>query len=254
MAKDLICIAGGTAACRYACTYLKERGLPLASHPGPEVRHLILDVPSFGPEGQLRMGGAVETVLQSLPDDVTVYGGNLNHPALQNHRTVDFLQDAEYLANNAYITAECALDVALPYLTVTLRNCPTLIVGWGRIGKCLGDLLKAIGAEVTVAARKESDRAMLQALGYGTADPALLNEQLSQYRLIFNTAPTPVLSAQQMAHCREDCVIIELASKDGMEHGNVITARGLPGIHMPESSGRLIAETFLRYYYKEETL
>lgn len=253
MAKDWIYIAGGTAACRYACTYLAERGLPITFKPGPEVGHLLLDVPSFGPEGQLRMGGSVETVLQSLPEDVTVYGGNLNHPALKNHRVVDLLKDAEYLAKNAYITAECALDVALPYLTVTLRDCPTLIVGWGRIGKCLGKLLKAIGAEVTIAARKESDRAMLQALGYETVHPALLNEDLSRYRLIFNTAPEPVLFAEQMAHCREDCVMIELASKKGMEHENVITARGLPGLHMPESSGKLITETFLRYY-KEETL
>jgi hypothetical protein len=49
-----------------------------------------------------------------------------------------------------------------------------------------------------------------------------------------------------MFQCREDCVKIELASKDGMEGDDIIIARGLPGIHLPESSGELIAETFLR--------
>lgn len=253
MAKDQIYIAGATAACGYARTYLREHGLPIADCPGEHVGHLLLDVPSFGPDGQLRMGGDAEKILRTLPKDVTIYGGNLNHPALADYSVVDFLQDGDYLAQNAYITAECALDVALPYLPITLRSCPTLIVGWGRIGKCLGQLLKAIGAEVTVAARKETDRAMLRALGYPAADPAKLAGDLGTYRLIFNTAPELVLPREQTVYCREDCVIIELASRAGIQHEDVITARGLPGIHMPESSGRLIADTFL-HYYEEEVL
>lgn len=248
MDKKLIYIAGSTAACRFAHTYLLELGLPVTECPGAGVGHLILDVPSFGAEGQLRMGGDVEQFLTELPKDITVYGGNLKHPSLKEYKTIDFLQDADYLARNAYITAECALDVALPYLRITLRNCPTLIIGWGRIGKCLGQLLKAIGADITIAARKETDRAMIRALGYQTAEPSSLVEQLGQYRLIFNTAPELVLGQEQTTRFRQDAVIIELASKKGIDYEDAIIARGLPGIHMPESSGKLIAETFLRYY------
>ena len=58
-------------------------------------------------------------------------------------------------------------------------------------------------------------------------------------------------SRMQMDACRNDCVCIELASKNGIEYEDIIIARGLPGIHLPESSGNLIAETFLRYYKKE---
>lgn len=254
MAKNKILIAGSTAACRFARSYLSEYGLPLAEYPVESVGHLLLDVPSFGPSGQLRMGGAVENILKELPEDVCIYGGNLNNPALAGYKTVDFLQDEAYLAENAWLTAEAALDVALPYLTVTLRNCPVLILGWGRIGKCLGQLLKAIGAHVTVAARKETDRALLGALGYGTVDTAAAADILRSFRLIYNTVPFPILSKEQTACCREDCVIIELASTDGIEHDDVIIARGLPGIHLPESSGKLIAQTFLRHYHKGEGL
>lgn len=251
MDKKGIYIAGTTAACQFAHTYLKNRGLPVSDTPEENVGHLVLDVPSFGPNGQLRMGGSLEAILQTLPEGVTIYGGNLNQPQCSHHRVVDFLQDPLYLAENAWITAECALDVALPYLSITLRRCPVLIIGWGRIGKCLSKLLSAIGADVTVAARKASDRAMLQALGYRVVDISKA-DNLSAFRLVFNTAPTPVLTHEQTGSFSESCVIIELASQDGILHGNVITARGLPGIHMPESSGILIAETFLRYY-KEET-
>lgn len=254
MDERLIYCAGSTEAARYAATYLKSLGLPFTDTPGERVEHLLLDVPSFSPGGQLRGGGAVEKHLEQLPKDVVIYGGNLLHPALKKYRTVDFLQDATYLAGNAYITAECALDVALPYLDITLRNCPTLIIGWGRIGKCLGQLLKAIGADVTIAARKETDRAMIRSLGYHAEETAHLADSLFHYRLIFNTVPELVLNQAQMSACHPDCVKIELASKDGIEDEDVIIARGLPGVHMPESSGRLIAETFLRLYQKEEVL
>lgn len=248
MEKRLIFCSGNTKASRYAAAYLRDLGLPVTDQPSDQVKHLLLDVPSFEAGGNLRLGGSIEHLLALFPKDITVYGGNLNHPALSGYTTVDFLQDKSYLAENAYITAECALDVAMPYLKTTLRRCPVLILGWGRIGKCLGQLLKAVGADVTVAARKEADRAMLQALGYHPEDTAYVEDTLSHYRLIFNTVPAPVLNREQMASCRVDCVKIELASKDGMDAEDIIFARGLPGVHCPEASGHLIAKTFLRYY------
>ena len=46
-----------------------------------------------------------------------------------------------------------------------LADCKVLVIGWGRIGKCLAALLKGLEADVTVVARKETDRAILHALG-----------------------------------------------------------------------------------------
>ena len=206
---------------------------------------MLLDVPSFGAKGLLRSGEAVDGILSSLPETVTVWGGNLDHALLEGYRKMDLLQDAVYLAENAYITAECALDVALPYLDITIRNCPVLIIGWGRIGKCLGQLLKNMGADVTISARKETDRAMIQALGYTAMDTGSI-KALDTFRLIFNTVPETVLTREQMALCNDKCVKIDLASKLGMEDEDAVVARGLPGIHFPESSGKLIAATILR--------
>jgi dipicolinate synthase subunit A len=246
MGKQDILLAGGTRACRYAGTFLRASGLTVADTPGADVGYVLLDVPSFGNNGILREGGCIGALLEELPKNVTVCGGNLSHPALKGYNTVDFLKDEIYLCGNAYITAECALDVALPYLRRTIRGCPVLVVGWGRIGKCLGQLLKNLGADVTIAVRNQSQQAILQALGYHAVNIENLPKSLSHFRLLYNTVPCPILSREQMFQCREDCVKIELASKDGMEGDDIIIARGLPGIHLPESSGELIAETFLR--------
>ncbi len=249
MEEKLIFAAGGTKACRFAASYLQALRLPVTDTPGSRIRYLLLDVPSFQSNGLLRSGGSIGPILSALPKDIMICGGNLSNPALDGYETVDFLKDEGYLCENAYITAECALDVALPYLGRTLRNCPVLVIGWGRIGKCLAQLLKNLGADVTVAARKPKDRAMIHALGYGAVDINELPLCMGHFRLLYNTVPTPVLDPEQMATCHPSCVKIELASKDGIVGEDIVIARGLPGLHMPESSGKLIADTFLRLCY-----
>ena len=249
MDRNLIFAAGSTAACRYAASFLRDLGLPVTDKPDTDVRYLLLDAPAFGPNGQLRCGGCTAKLLQTLPSDILICGGNLSHPDLEEYETIDFLKDEYYLCQNAYITAECALDVALPYLTRTLRHCPVLVIGWGRIGKCLARILNNLDADVTIAARSPKDRAMIQSLGFSTLDMEEIPQDLSHFRLLYNTVPQPVLNQSQLAICREDCVKIELASKDGIAGDDIIIARGLPGLHMPETSGKLIADTFLRLCY-----
>lgn len=249
----IIYCAGSTEATSYAAARLQESGRTVVREPGVDVDILLLDVPSFGVNGQLRGGGDIRPILEKLPSNVMVCGGNLNHPELAGYAALDLLRDAGYLAQNAYITAEAALDVALPYLSVTIRDCPVLILGWGRIGKCLAQLLKSIGAKITVAARKETDRAMLSAMGYEAVSMQAAADRLGCFRLIFNTAPEMIWDAERMALCRSDCVKIDLASRPGIAGDDVIIARGLPAIHFPESSGRLIADTVIRLTRKEES-
>ena len=240
MAKHLIYPIGSTQACRFAAEYLYKEGFPLVDHPTPEATHLLLDAPSFESDGLLKNGQSPERILEMLPQYITVIGGNLDHPCLEGYRCQDLLKDETYLAANAAITAECALQVAAPLLNRTFRDSSVLVIGWGRIGKCLGKLLKDLGSNVAVAARKEADQAMLSALGYRAVDPRNLK---GDYQLIFNTAPAPIPGTDQF----RNSVKIDLASKRGLIGDNVVWARGLPGIHAPESSGRLIANTVVKW-------
>ena len=176
----------------------------------------------------------------ALRCDTVIIGGNLNTGIYKDRKCIDLLQDPFYLAENAKITAYCAVKYALDRLPVILDGCPVLIVGWGRIGKCLGQLLGKMGAEVTVYARKEADRAALVSLGYQTIASL---ENLEKFRVIFNTAPFMLLPKGTL---QEDQIKIDLASKPGIEGDDVIWARGLPGKDAPESSGKLIAETIER--------
>ena len=246
MNHAIICTAGSSAALSTACRHLYERGMTVTDIPAPDVTHLMLPVPSFEEDGRIKGGGILEHILADLPNDVTVIGGNLRHPALKEYKCLDLLRDDLYVAQNAAITADCAIRIAAANLPVVFRNCSVLIIGWGRIGKCLASQLRAMGACVSVAARKNADRATLRALGYCTEDANNLGPSLMRYRVIFNTAPAAVIGKEQLEYCQPECIKIDLASVSGIAGNGVIWARGLPGKDAPESSGLLIANSVIR--------
>lgn len=237
MENILVFPAGTGEAISFAGEFLRRYGIALVDHPTPEVTHLLLDVPSKE---------VPVSLLERLPEKVAVVGGNLDHTELAGYRKVDLLREEGYLSRNAAITAECAVRVAAEHKKSVLSGTAVLVIGWGHIGKCLAALLRSIGCEVTVAARRISDRAMLEALGFTTADPVSM-EPISRFAVIFNTAPEAVLGETQLSQCPET-LKIDLASRRGLGGSDVIWARGLPGRYAPESSGKLIAETLLKLF------
>lgn len=223
--------SGSSAALSYAVHSLKKRGCEILLQPDSSVTHLLLPVPS----------PVADSALARLPETVTVIGGNL--PNL-NQPAIDLLKDPIYVSKNANITAHCAVKLAMNKLTCILPDCKTLIIGWGRIGKCLGKLLGDMGCPVTIAARKETDRAMLVALGYDAC--SIENADPESFDLIYNTAPEMLFP-----ECPGNALKIDLASQLGLGGSDVLWARGLPGKMAPISSGQLIAETVLRLLGEE---
>ena len=252
MSKYIFYPATHTPALLAAAEKLKSRGYTVVNRPCENMTHLLLPVPSLDPDGTIKGGGDLQELLDILPKNICIIGGNL--PSFPKYKTMDLLKDPEYLAENAYITAHCAIRLAMMRLPVTMRKCKVLIIGWGRIGKCLTRLLRALEADLTVAARKETDRAMAHALGYATIAPEQIGSQLDKYRLIFNTVPAPVLSKDLVAECNENCLKIDLASVQGILDNSALWARGLPGKDTPESSGALIAKTIIRLLDRKESL
>ena len=233
--KTIFFIAGNAPVLPYLHNLLHDAGIQIASQPEPDVTHLLLPVPSFEADGRIKGGGILEHILADLPDDVTVIGGNMHHPALQNYHTIDLLQENAYLAENAAITADCAIRVAGSHLKTVFRHCPVLVIGWGRIGKCLATILKAMQCDVIVAARKDTDLNTLRSLGFSCIPIKKAAQVLPNIKLVFNTVPAPIFTQEDLAHCPGNCVLIDLASQPGMFSNKVIQALALPGKHAPQA-------------------
>ena len=238
-----------TAGCSPALAHARASLSPYLTASLPSATHLLLPVPSFGPDGMIQGGILPEELLAASDPNVTVIGGKLSHPALDGHETIDLLEDPFYAAENAALTAHCTLGLIITSLPVTLPGQKALIIGYGRIGKHLAVLLDRLGADITVAARKEADRASAESFGFGSAAPGTWEPE--QYRVVINTVPAPVLDA---SHCARNALLIDLASLRGITGDSVTWARGLPGVCAPESSGRLIAKTALRLILGKEAV
>lgn len=234
--------AGISQSCIFASQFLADAGYSITDHVSPEITHLLLDIPSLDECGHLKDGSDLQEMLNMLPESVTVIGGNLAHTCLSQNQTIDLLKDPFYQSKNAAITAECALQVAATYLDTTLSDTQVLILGWGRIGKCLSKLLYAIDSNVTIAARKESDRAMVQALGCKSLDFSDASRTLSEYRILINTVPYQTID-RNVLNQHKECIKLDLASAPGIVCKDVIAARGLPGKYAPKTSGKLIADS-----------
>ena len=244
MKQPIFYTAGESPALLHARNLLQSWGYDLSPIPSSHVTHLLLPVPSFSEPGVVKGGRKLGDVLKDLPENLMILGGNLG--ALPYH-TGDFLKDEYYLAENAAITAHCALKRILAQFPGILQNVPVLVIGWGRIGKHLAAMLRSLGADVTVAARKESDRYALKRQQYTAVDPAKWEPK--QYTIIVNTAPAPLMT---QAEARKDALLMDLASVRGIAGNRVDHALALPGKDAPQESGTLIAKTALRYALGKE--
>lgn len=238
MFKGTVLCVQRNEAIRYAARHLAELGVSVTGKCDPDVTHVLLPVPSFQHGDEY-----LAHLLTKLPDALTISGGNLHSPLLEGYHCIDFLQDDYYLAKNAAITAQSAVTILEKQLECDPEGKRVLIIGWGRVGKCLCPLLKQRGADVTVAARKTADLAIIQALGSSSIPISEAPKETEGFNIILNTVP--VLLFPQI-RTSADCVIMELASKPGITGAGIFDGRGLPGKISPMKSGKLIAETFLR--------
>jgi dipicolinate synthase subunit A len=171
---------------------------------------------------------------------------------------IDYSENELFQIKNAVPTAEGAIEIALGELPVTLFGTEIAILGHGRIGKVLLRLLLAMGANVTVAARKVIDLTWIAIAG---GQPLLLENidgvsslsALRNCRVIFNTIPYWVLTETVFRTLRPDVLVIDLASAPGGADPKVaselgirlIRAPGLPGKTAPETAGKIVAETVI---------
>ena len=148
-------------------------------------------------------------------------------------------------------TAEGAIQLAMEELPITLHGARVLVIGYGRLGRVLADRLAGLKARVSVAARRYADLAWAENCGYGVEHTGQLEGWLCGYDLIVNTVPAQVLGRLELEDVKEDCLILDLASKPGGvdlraagELGlTVIWALSLPGKVAPVTAGAAIKST-----------
>ena len=165
----------------------------------------------------------------------------------------DYFARPELAVYNAIPTAEGCIGILLQQRTRTLWGAEVLVLGFGPVGQALAVRLSALGAGVTVCARRPEQRALAESLGLRAAPLTALAGLAPAFDTVVNTIPAPVLGDGVLARLRSGSLIVDLASKPGgtdfaaaeelglhAEH-----ALALPGRCAPQTAGALIAQTVL---------
>ena len=188
-------IIGGDARFEHLARLLSERGESVGVYgreAGPwadavdrdalgRAKTIVVNCP---PRAKL----SLKELLGFVPGGARVICCGPGHPDITDARLTDLWSDEALLLENARLTAEGALASAMRASNRALAGMDCMVVGWGRIGRSLTELLVALGARVKVASRTASGRNRAVERGAEAADTARIADALPGRKLVFNTA------------------------------------------------------------------
>lgn len=180
-------------------------------------------------------------------------------PELNKNFVYDYFDREEFAVLNAVPTAEGAIEIAMREYEGTINASTCLVCGYGRIGKVLADMLKGLGANVIVSARKKSDLAWIQLRGFQAVNTDDLM-RCTGVNIIFNTIPALIFDSRLLAHIAMDSIVIDLASlPGGIDYSaadrlkiDTIQALSLPGKSAPKTAGEIIKNTIFNMLEEDD--
>ena len=143
--------------------------------------------------------------------------------------------------------SEAAIKFTMSQFDISLFKKKILIVGYGRIGKILSNLLKNMNNDITVCARNSKDLCWASLNNFNTFNTNDIAENLN-FDIIFNTVPAIIFTEKILNLLDPKTYIIDLASTPGgvdfktakKMKLKVYQALGLPGKIFPENAGEIV--------------
>ena len=154
-------------------------------------------------------------------------------------RLIEYGNIPSFVEENGAITAEGALQIAMRHRLRTLRGSDVLVIGYGGIGKPLSAMLKSLGADVSVAVRREEQLWILKGEGYRPILSKDLLQFAGEYDVIFNTAPQLLLTRPVLEQLSPGVLIVDLASRPGGVDWKTAREMELKAVHALALPGQL---------------
>ena len=202
-------------------------------------------------------------ILAAAPKEAVIFGGRVPPAAKalaesEGRELCDYFESEALQQKNAVPTAEGAVAILMREIPRTVKGLSVAVTGFGRIGKTLAALLLAMGARVTVVARREAALCEAAALGCHTlaiTGKASLFALREGFDAIFNTVPYWLFDRDVLCGFNTDTLIVDLASAPGGVEATAAAACGvrvlwalaLPGKYAPVSAGQYVGETVVQY-------
>lgn len=202
-------------------------------------------------EGEISMASLAEFIGKGK----WIFGGKMTEDISElffGNKVCDCYSREDFQLMNAIPTAEGIAEIAVRELPVTVKGTKILVLGFGRTGKAIGRLLKAMGACAVVGARRAEVLEKAKEEGFDVLDIGGDFDFPEGVRMTVNTVPERIVTEKHLRQMK-GTVYAEAASapygadlERARELGvKVVPASGLPGKTAPETAGEIIAETII---------
>ncbi len=211
---------------------------------------LIGPIPTTKDNKTMNVNGVPEIGIKTLfetmgsKNTATYIGGVINSDVVccaekYNIKTYDFFDCEEVAIMNAIPTAEGAIATAIQESDITLFSSKALVLGYGRCGKVLANMLKGMGAEVYSTFRNEKTAAYIKAFGIKGFELKELKSRINMFDFIFNTIPYPILTRDILRKANKKCLIVDLAQAPGGTDFNSARDMNIRALYCPGLPGRV---------------
>jgi dipicolinate synthase subunit A len=127
----------------------------------------------------------------------------------------EYEHDKELMMLRGPAIVEGALRAAVENTDVTIHAADVVVVGFGSIGGLLAGTLRALGANVTVAARNPLQRAEAYAIGASPLPLAELADAAGRFQMLFSAVPAPVVGREVLERLPARSLVMDLAAPPG---------------------------------------
>ena len=164
---------------------------------------------------------------------------------------IDVSLDDVFVEENARLTADGTVGRILTEQKAAPSELSIGIIGYGRIGKRLLNLLSFMGARITLFTTRDTLRRELGMIGVYTESCRALSDasranELSKLDVIINTAPASFMS-EEVASSLPATTVIELASGNNFpKAANAVHYASVPAAMYPKSAGKVLRDSVLR--------
>ncbi|AYC29288.1 NAD(P)-dependent oxidoreductase [Paenisporosarcina cavernae] len=165
---------------------------------------------------------------------------------------VRYLEEEEWIWCNANVTSESFLKYFYEEQSEQIEGQSFVVTGFGRVAKCLANLLVKMRAKIVIYARSPYQIAEAKAFGYETISSLEKTDLVNAY--LVNTIPSKWITSEISNNLHGVKKIFDLASAPGCVDSNVkvkdedyVLLAGLPGKMLPVSAGKILFDQIMRY-------
>ena len=190
---------------------------------------------------------------EGVVERLEVWGGILPEEWIESFREwnvnwYDFMKMPQVQTENAKITAEATLMELIAHGHYALSAQKILLTGYGKCAKEIALRLLALGAKVTVLARKREARMEAKSDGCQAVDFSYGPEEAYGSAVVVNTVPAMVVTEKILCNLPKDAWVLDIASAPGgcdkvaADHYGIPVreALGLPGRYLVKSSAEIL--------------